>query len=178
MSLTPTRDQREALLFSALVTPRNPARVAAIMARAPERKPAAVKPQERAFFDPENQPRGMVGRMPENPVLPCIVRRPAVKQEKPLSAFSAKVWDILNCMCWTYSLDPADLMDGPGRYCAEARQEAYYTLMTACGLSSREVGRLMRRRYRTVLAGAHAHARRHDLPVTWTRGCKPGVAHD
>ncbi|WP_297842856.1 helix-turn-helix domain-containing protein [uncultured Roseibium sp.] len=67
MSLIPTKNPEEAILFGSLVTPRTPARAALIASRAPARKAQPVKRPARVFFDPENQPRGMVGRMLAGP---------------------------------------------------------------------------------------------------------------
>ncbi|WP_298958426.1 hypothetical protein [uncultured Roseibium sp.] len=176
-NLTPTRRPGEELLFACLRTPRNPERRQRLAARVHVREPRPVKKPSRFFFDPENQPRGLVGRMPETPEgTPNAVPapdRPAGYEPTPASeGLSLDVYAVLFEICAVYGLSPIELMSGPGRYCAEARQETYYVLITACGLTGVDVGRLMRRKHPAVMAGARRHAERHQLPITWRRGRK------
>ncbi|CTQ53564.1 chromosomal replication initiation protein [Roseibium album] len=63
MTLIATRDPTEAVLNGCLVTPRDPKRAERMAAQVTPRAPVPVKPAARIFFDPENQPRGLVGQL-------------------------------------------------------------------------------------------------------------------
>ncbi|MBG6211545.1 hypothetical protein IWQ49_006233 [Labrenzia sp. EL_126] len=65
MVLIPTKDPAEAVLAMTLTTPRTEERRAALKQTAQTHRRATPKPPSRPIFDPENQPRGQVGKLPE-----------------------------------------------------------------------------------------------------------------
>lgn len=65
MVLIPTKDPAEAVLAMTLTTPRTEARRAALKQTAQTHRRTTPKPPLRPIFDPENQPRGQVGKSPE-----------------------------------------------------------------------------------------------------------------
>ena len=65
MVLIPTRDPAEAVLAMTLTTPRTAKRRAALAKAAANHRRTEPKRLTRPIFDPENQPRGQVGKSPE-----------------------------------------------------------------------------------------------------------------
>lgn len=196
MVLIPTKDPAEAVLAMTLTTPRSAKRRAALTEAAANHPRTEPKRLTRQIFDPENQPRGQVGKWPEPekkavqvpvfPAKPCPFSRKVTGQvsgrfgfqlsDDPRGCFlgrtsiSTRVYAVLFELCDSYGISAATLADGNGIETRQIRDEAFYTLMTACALPATEVARIMRRKQAGVLAGAHRHADRHGLPVLWRRG--------
>lgn len=193
MSLVPTGGPDEAILNATLVTPRDRERANRLVSTRKPRPKLPVKKPQHVFFDPENQPRGLVGQVPEGVALAPAPKKPVLSAASWGMSFTAfgrfgfaisdcpggrylgatpfgpHAYSILYAICESYRMTPVQLMDGRGDLCRWAREEAYYTLLTACGLTAVEVSRIMRRRSRTVLDGAHRHADVYELPVLWPR---------
>ncbi|WP_029066543.1 helix-turn-helix domain-containing protein [Labrenzia sp. DG1229] len=72
MVLIPTRDPAEAVLAMTLTTPRSAKRRAALKQAAQNYRRTEPKRLTRPIFDPENQPRGQVGR-PQEPAPVAVI---------------------------------------------------------------------------------------------------------